>query len=444
MSEHPSPLELERFLRGELGSAELRSVVAHFLQRCESCAAEAGPLAHIVLDPERMPPAVSPAAEEAYDHAIERAFAMVRLHGVRARMIQREAARVRRALAHDGLRGLNRLRVSPVAVLEGAIARARELRLSNPGEMVQLLEVAVLNAHALDGAGYSAEQVHDLQARALAEHANGLRIVHDCAGAERLLALAFEHAMEGTGDPCLMARLFDLLGSLFGARYRYEAAAHVLQKARELYEAAGDRHLTGRALISIGFYTGLNGDFEEALPLLEQGARLVDPLREPDLVAVAIHNRVFFLTECGRFQEGLALLLEHRPALEQLDRPKLLGIEARLLVGLGHTDAAEAVLQETKTRLLEREDLAHMALACLDLAALLLRQGRTAEGRAEAEQALRIYQDLELDTEARRALTLLEEALRAELVTATFVQGVVEFLRRRERQPWTRFVPAFE
>lgn len=443
MDEHPSRKVLEIFLRGELNPSARRGVIEHLLRGCGACMGEMNSLATLILHPERTPPAAEPEAEESYNTAIERAFAAARLHGRRASLIKRQKARALKVLAREGIDGLLRLRISHAAISEASLERAIELRYTDPDQMVALTELAAVSAYFVDQEGYPLKAAADLQARMLAEHANALRVVHRYADADRNIMTAFGRALEGTGDPWLSARLYDLLGSCLGSRYKYGEAVEAFEKVSVMYKVLGDRHLAGRAQIQQGFYAGLGGSPGKALRLLETGARKIDSAREPELAGIAIHNRLLFLAEAGQFKAALSLLIEQRDLLAKTGGAKLLGIEGRIYAGLGHLDMAEAAFRESKAQLQRSGDAAHAGLAALDLAALLLRQGRTAEGRAEAEEALATYQDLEIEREARKALKLLGETLRSELATAGYVQQVVDFLRNLEREPWLRFWPTF-
>lgn len=442
MDEHPSDKTLESFLRGGLDPAEQRRVLEHLLRGCGRCARGIAPLAELALHPQRTPPVAGPEEEEKYDAAIERAYAAVRLHGRRAPQVKRQTVKALDTLSREGIDGLLRLKIGPAAIAEAGMARARELRHSDPDQMVSLTELAALSAFFLDG--YPPESAADLQALTLAEHANALRIVHRYDAAEHHLMAAFRHAEAGTGDRWLSARLYDLLGSYRGSQYRYGEAVRAFKRVSTMYETLGDRHLSGRAQIAQGLYLGYDGAPVDAIRLLEKGARKIDPAREPELPKIAIHNRLLFLAEAGRFPDAMSLLMEQRDLLDNTWESKLLGIEGRVYAGLGHLDMSEGAFREGKARLLEAGDSAHAGLLALDLAALLLRQGRTAEGRAEAEKALAIFQDLEIEQEARRALNLLSDALQSKVATPSFVQRVVGFLRDVERRPWLQFKPAFE
>jgi tetratricopeptide (TPR) repeat protein len=442
VGEHPSEEMLERFLRGELGPAARQPVVLHLLGGCPDCIRGMAPLAPVVLQPERDPLVGGPELEESYHDAIDRAFAAVRFHGVRAARVKRDKARTLEGLRKSGLLGIP-WNGSRAGNLEAALERARELSRSDPAQMVYLLGLVVLTAGDLEEDGYEPREVADFQARAAGECANALRINHLPFDAEKWLGRAFALADEGTGDPLLYARLYDLAGSQRIAQHRYQEALQMLEHAFHQYKRLGDRHLAGRVLIKIGRAAGLMGHPKKALKLLDRGAAMINKAREPELVGVVVHNQVCFLTDSQRFEKALSLLTLNRALLWEIAGPKLLGIEARILNGLGHFDMAEDTLKEAKALLQEAGDSVHTGLACLDLSALLMAQGRMAEGRAEAEEALAIYKTLRIEPEARKALALVADALRAELATAAFLQSVVTFLRRLEHQPWLRFSPAF-
>lgn len=442
MGEHPSSEVLERFLRGGLEAAERRQVVEHLLGGCGECARGMAPLAAVVLHPDRAPLVGGPELEESYHGAVEKAFAAVRLHGDRAPRVKRDKAKALEGLRKNGLKGVPPAG-SRAGLLEAALERARELRRSDPSQAALLLGLAATTAQDLVEEGYSAEQVADFQARAAGELANSLRILHRPLDAEKWLGKALEHAQNGTGDPWLDARLLDLLGSLEVSRYKYSEALAVLEEAHNRYRSLGDRHLAGKMLVQMGMASGLAGFQEQALTLLDKGASMIHKGREPQLVGIVLHNRLYLLVDSRQFQAALALLLAHREEIAGLGGGKLVGIEGRIYAGLEHFDMAEDAFRQGKLQLLEAGDPAHAGILSLDLAALLMQQGRTAEGRAEAEQALATYRTLEIEPEARKALSLLAEALRSDLVTAAFLEGVVTFLRRLEHQPWLRFTPGF-
>ncbi|HEY0555691.1 MAG TPA: hypothetical protein VGG20_15650 [Thermoanaerobaculia bacterium] len=48
---HPSPEQLERFLRGELGRSECRRIVRHLLTGCSTCVALTAPIFRLAEAP---------------------------------------------------------------------------------------------------------------------------------------------------------------------------------------------------------------------------------------------------------------------------------------------------------------------------------------------------------------------------------------------------------
>jgi hypothetical protein len=86
----------------------------------------------------------------------------------------------------------------------------------------------------------------------------------------------------------------------------------------------------------------------------------------------------------------------------------------------------------------------HEAIVGLDLAAVVMRQGRHREGLVYAAEALQEFTRLQLDDQIAEALLVLAEAITQRLVTATLVQSVADFVRKAEHDPRARYEPRFE
>jgi len=80
----------------------------------------------------------------------------------------------------------------------------------------------------------------------------------------------------------------------------------------------------------------------------------------------------------------------------------------------------------------------------LDLAAVVMRQGRHREGLLYAAEALQEFTRLKLEDQVAEALLVLAEAITQRLVTATLVQSVADFVRKAEHDPQARYEPRFE
>lgn len=87
--DHPTPKDLDDFLRGGLSEEATLQVVRHLLFGCPSCRDVIYPRVAEVLKP-RFRPDPTPEEEACYDAAIDRAFASVR--------------KVRDQMAHDPAR----------------------------------------------------------------------------------------------------------------------------------------------------------------------------------------------------------------------------------------------------------------------------------------------------------------------------------------------------
>ena len=308
----------------------------------------------------------------------------------------------------------NRGGVQKWGLCESLLARSQACRHHDPEQMVLLAERAAAIAADLDPFAYGPELTADLRARCLAELGNAHRVADDLEAAERALRSAIEESARGTQDPLLLARIMDLTASLRGAQRRFGEALELLDAVYRLYESHGDRHNAGRALISKGLYTGYDNDPEEAVRLLSSGLTLIHPASDPKLVISAVHNLITFLADCGRFREAQRLLRRIRQAYDaegdRLNLIKLRWLEGRIAAGLGRLRRAEQSLLQARQELEATGLHYHAALASLDLAAVWLSQGKTAETRALVEELVATFQARRIAREALAALVLLKEA----------------------------------
>jgi len=434
VQDHPTAASLEGFLLGTLAPAEMRAIVAHLAARCERCCLAMEPLASLLLgDPflEETPEREIPEAElAAYDEAVARSFAAVR----------ERARSLRTSPASPAVAGR--------ALCEGLLARSHALRHEEPEGMVHFARLATLAAESLDPRLFGREAVIDLQARALAELANAYRVADDLESAEATLALAVERSREGSGDPLLLAHVLDLLASLCCHRRRFDRAFALLDAVHAIYRREGEVHPAGRALISKGIYTGYANEPEEAIRLLLAGLEGIDPAREPALPLIACHDLLWLLVDCGRCREARLLLERSRPLylrhLRQggnLPRLKLRWLEGRIATGLGELAGAETAFAEVRQGLAGADLGYHSALVGLDLAAVWLRQGKTAQARALVEEMIGAFRALRVTREELAALLLLRETLEREGLTLGLLRSIAEHLGRPERQPGLRFEP---
>jgi hypothetical protein len=441
VSNHPSEVELQRFLRGELDPGAAKPVISHLLRKCSVCLARVGPEAKAW--PAGKVGSV-PASEGDYDQAIDRAIAGIALHGARVLTTKESTRRIKEALARGGLAAARREEGWGVryAAYDALLERAWEVRFESLTEMVQLTRQACRLAARLGEDGYGPAQLADFQARAWGEHCNALRAAHRLEQAEDARHRAFEHWTEGSQDPRLHARLIDVSASLLAARREIPEALALLGEVHSAYRQLGDLRGAGKALISQAFYTGFGGDPHAAVQLLDAALELIDNSQEPQLVSVAMINRIWFLADAGQLRQARASLWQHRRwmvevgEMGKINQAKLVWLAGHINAGLGELDRAARDLAEA------REDLVGEPIAvlvALELAAVWMRQGKLAEARLLASESAEQLLALGVADEAEKALNLLRGALDRQVATAALLQNVVDYLVRAELAASGRF-----
>ncbi|HEV7508467.1 MAG TPA: hypothetical protein VGS07_26540 [Thermoanaerobaculia bacterium] len=322
---------------------------------------------------------------------------------------------------------------------EALLERSRALRASDPEMMVLTAELAVSLAERLGAAAANDSATADLQARAWAELGNARRVADDFPGAESGLARALEKAGRGSGDPLLLARLMDLTASLYKDQRRFEEARRLLDLVYTIYEREGDTHGTARVLVSMGASAGDAFEFEEAIHHVTRGIALLAGARDPKLTLVAIHNLIWYLVEYGRPAQAHQLFLQSRALFtryaEPLEIVKSNWLEGRIAAGIGDDAFAEMRFLEARARFDEVQLSYEVALVSLDLAALWLKAGRTAEIRKLIDQTITIFRTRKIRREALGMLLVLREALRQERATEELLRTVAADLLRLEESP---------
>lgn len=445
MADHPTPEVLNLWLEGRLAPGEVRSLVAHLLGGCASCQAVLAGRTFLFTgeEPPEAPVLEDGAPEDAYDLALRRAAERIRRHGVRALKIKRAAARLHKRLIRRGWGSLPPEPEEPAAMFEALLAHAGELRQEDPKEMLHLSRLAVWTARRLEG--LSSEVLADDQARALAELANALRVNEQLGLAEDSLESAEGFFAAGTGSPEIGLRLKEVRASLLGARCSYTEALALLGEIYRGRLALGDRPAALRALIRRAVFAGYDGSYETELTLLDEAAGLARDLGEDRLGLQITHRRIDALIELNRSAEALLLLQDPRmlDAQPQVDRIRLKGLEGRIHAKLGLMGLAERSFREAKNGFAEIGLRADEALLSLDLATVILRQGRerSREAAALAVEAVQVFSKLDLQDHVAESLMVLSDAIRQGLVTSELLQSIADFVRHAGHDRRTRYAP---
>jgi tetratricopeptide (TPR) repeat protein len=436
VSEHPSPEELHGLWRGGISADQARLVVRHLIRGCARCRAELTPYLGALFGPEAERKSSAAEVEDAYDAALDRAFATVHRSGERrARWSGRAVGEVLTVLASSEVTrpAPAERRPSGLAGLDALLEQARTLRYEDPARMVELARLAAMAADQLDPDRHGARQVADFQCRAWTELANACRVADRLDEAEEALERASGLFLAGTRDDVLGARLLEVLASLHADRRRFEDAFQVLDVAHAVHRRRGDQHLAGRALLKKGLYANYSGEPERAVQILQEGLSLVDPEREPDLASGAMHNLAVSLMESGRLGEARSLLGSgSRPSREaggRVNRLKGQWVEAHLEAEMGNLDRAASSLEEIRYGFEEHELPYSAALVTLELAAVRLRQGREDAARILVLEAAEVFSTLRIRREGLAAVVLLRRAFEQRVATVSLLDGVIELMR---------------
>jgi hypothetical protein len=330
---------------------------------------------------------------------------------------------------------------------EALLRKSYEVRFTDPRRMLNLAESAAGVAKHIKVEKYPWPGfVADLRARAFAELGNAYRVNDRFSEADAAFERAQIFLEDGTGDLLLRAWVLDLFASLRSAQRNLDAAVSLLDQVYRLYLEAGDPHLAGRALISKGSNTLYQGLPREAVSFLEEGFQLLDHRRDPSLEIRTQVNIIDALARAGEYHRASLLLLQSglREAFadEPLNLLKLRWVEGKIHAGSGRLAQAERAFSGVRSEFLRRAQIYDAALVGLELAAVWLRQGRSAEVGELAEELHATFDDLDVQTEAARALYFVREACRRRAVTVPMIERTRQFLERLPWHPGLRFEPA--
>lgn len=442
---HPDRDMLETFSHGALSAEQSRWIEDHLRSGCPVCQRKVDDLLwQLQATPAGRPSRASDEEEQIWSRLLGRLEHRIVLidreraaaPGLVSELLAVSPPGEREALLRCG-------RFQTIAVCELLIERSFAEGFHDPARARELAGLAVQVADRLDLLVYGRSVVQDFRARAWAYLGNARRLGSDLRGAEEAISLAEYFFEEGSADPLEEARILDLKASLLGDQGRLEEAATLLDVVVDIYEDIRDVHRQGRALISKGLFLAYAGQPEQGLDWISCGLELVRGEQEPRLVLMAHHNIAWCLTDCGRAEEARRHLEGIRHLYDGFSDPwtrlRLTWLEARIAAGLGHHEEAERKLRELRGAFVEQRLGYDASIVTLDLAALYLEQGRTAEVRRLAEEALPVLLAQDIHREAMAALIAFQQATEIERATPGMVQQVAAYLYRARHNPELRF-----
>jgi tetratricopeptide (TPR) repeat protein len=243
------------------------------------------------------------------------------------------------------------------------------------------------------------------------------------------------------GDPGLLnaAVLPWIEAAVRRAERRFPEALKRIEEALALDPG----ELRGKILLTKSSIHDALGEPDASTAALLEAAPLIDAEREPRLAWVLQHNLVLALCHLERFEEAERRLPAVRALAErlgeELDLTRTVWAAAKVSAGLGRNAEAQAAFEQAR-RVFRRRELAYdYALVSLELALLLLEQGRTAEVRTLAEEMLWIFRAQGVEREALAALRIFYDDAKREAATGELARRVLRYLYRAQHDPELRF-----
>jgi len=447
---HASEEELRR-LAGAALDATLGAVRSHLLEGCPRCAGELRRLlaeeadalgrltaAWVLSEEEPAPRLVAGMTDRLYAWSL--LFeAEERAAGDLADELLRLPSAERADLARESWR------YRSMALARHLAERARAAVFDDPGQAVELGRLAAAMADRLAELGYPAGLAHDTRALAWGALANALRVDSDLLEADRAMAVATGAVRAGSGHPLVEAEVLSLVGSLRRDQVRYDEARRGLERAVEVYQQHGPQGLLGRALLKLAQVLTQDGESERAVELLKEARGLL-PEEDGRMRLLAGYSLAVALNDAGRASEARSYVEELEPEYKRFGGDPWMAqrwswLAGWIAVSHGESDQAERLFRELRQGCAERESAYEYALATLELACVLLDQGKVDEVGALAEEMVPLFASRRIHRHALAALALFQAAAAGRRATTELTRRVLRYLERARNNPHLKLSP---
>jgi len=284
----------------------------------------------------------------------------------------------------------------------------------------------------------------DALARATAYRANALRAAGKVREADERMATARSLIRHQDVTATLVYAEVDLVeGSLRKDQRRFKEAEDLLRRSAALFELAGERSEAARPLLVLGAMYHHRQETAKAIETTETALVSINPEREPRLYLCGRFNLALFLVESGRYEVAAELLvadeLLYQDFADGWTVLRKVWLVGKIALAAGRlAEAAEAFLQ-VRSGFIDQGIGYDVAMVSLDLSLVYLRQARTAEVKALAEEMHVVFAAEDVHREAVAALVLFQEAARREALTAELIEGMAVYLKRARGNPEMRF-----
>jgi len=447
---HPQQANLEAFVTGQAGPDQAARIEKHLRQGCLPClfVARERAIERTAATRETLRTSLFGGMDRdaltLYAACLDRKVLLIELEQILVPALVAELMLRPPAARREAVRKSHRYQL--LALGEALREESRQEAFRDIARCVELAELAVEVADCLNADFYGRRLVDDGRALAYASLGNALRVSGDLFGAERQLRAATDLLSRGTGAPNEQAEVLSFLASLRLEQSRFPEAVRLLEEATRLYRTANLEQLEAKTLIKLAKAAAHSGNPTEAIDLLERSLRLLDQEADAELAFLAHHNIAHYLNDAGRSSEARSYLESIRPWYERFAENRGMQLrrrwlEGRIAASLGEVDEAVTALQEVRSVFAEEDYAFDNALVTLDLSAVYLTAGRTAEVKRLAEEMYPIFRSQDVHRQALAALVLYKQAALSEAATVELVRQVADYLNRSRNNPYMPFEP---
>ena len=323
-------------------------------------------------------------------------------------------------------------RVENPLVARLLIRRARAHTSTGSRHAVRIATFAVRASERINRYTWGHDYVRTTRLQARCTRVDALRAARRLDDAQEEAAQLLE-SLDPALPPRLRGDLRLLAGQVRRDRGEHAEAAALLFAARDIYEAASDGPRLGRALLLLADVYREHGQTDLAVDAARRAASLLDPETDRAAHASARHNLAIYLCDTGRPVEARAELEASRRvrgvATGRGERLRSLWIEARIHEQLGDAATAERLYREAQEGLLAACLPLDAGRAGLDLAWLLVEDGRHAEAFEVSTWLGILFRRHEAPPAALTALLAFREAAQADSVEAEDLLDCLAILR---------------
>ncbi|HVR99562.1 MAG TPA: hypothetical protein VMW27_23260, partial [Thermoanaerobaculia bacterium] len=318
-----------------------------------------------------------------------------------------------------------------------------ESKKSMPADFKKAYELAEA-ADAILNRSSASPGVADLHARAAAYMGNACRRLDNVQGAHQFFTFSRSIIRsQGVTDPLVYAEIDSCEAVLHMDQRRFAKAEELLTRSIALYALAGAEEQAAHPLVTLGLMYYHQGNNLKAIEATRNATEYIKRDHDLRLYVCARYNLALFLCEAGHFSASAETLLVDREMFRQFDdlytTLRVVWLEGKLAAGFKQEAEAEKAFAAAREGFITQGCGYDAAMVSLDLAILLLRQGRTVEVQELAEEMQQIFEAEDVHREALAALLLFQESAREEQLTVEAVQRLSEYLKAARSNSALRF-----